>query len=168
MPKCKTCGSTDENNKTTIPATGHRESTKHPHQCEDCDELLIDSPLQDLAHSYWYLNDELTIHFGTFDESGSGTYQTYRGHLTENGFFVKKTEDAEKEYFGTCICLPEYNLFELTDTYCKKEGSGHGYQFSLTYEFDSITNTYTLKTGKNGYLFYQNKNCTLTFAGYEL
>lgn len=177
VPKCKTCGFTDENNKTTIPATGHHEFDEHTHQCKHCQEF--EPPINNLAGSYWYLNEKVTIYFETctpIEDGYHGNYCTFYGSLSDDDYFIKSTTPGKikNNYSG------EYDLTSITDPdtgitqysiylYCN---NAEPYLFNLEYKVTINENTekpsYTIRC-TDKYLFFSGyNNCTLIFAGYEL
>lgn len=175
VQKCEKCGHIDESTKVILPATEHHEFDEHTHQCKHCQEF--EPPINNLAGSYWYYNEKITIYFETctpIKDGYHGNYCTFYGSLSYDGYFIKSTtpNKIKNSYAG------DYDLTFITDPdtgitqyfiylYCNNSETYY-LEYKVTIDENTEKPSYTLFC-TNKYLFYKDyKNCTLIFAGYEL
>lgn len=161
------CKHGDATYTETIPTLEH-EIDPQTHRCEYCKKLLIKSPLNDLANSYWYLEKNLTIYFESYNPTDkTGTYSSYRITINEDDTITKNKQQPFK---GTYTV--NENSISFTDTYCLHEDKNNEYEiptFTLNYQEKQNDDGETLHT-LNGTPFSKSKyaNSTLIFVGYEL
>ena len=154
---CRVCG--DEKITDEQPATGHQESTEHPHQCEICGTLLI-SPLQNLSGSHWYYageKDGLEFYFKSATE-----FETYK--YTKND--QNDSLDKKNHHSGTYYI--DGNRIHITvDTIINSNiNADFEYEFDLTYDYRD--GNYIILSQEKLFNSAKYSNITLIFTEYAL
>ena len=162
--KTFTCECGHSYTEKTDDATGH-DYDDATHQCKHCD--AIQSPIENLANSYWYYsyNNQWAFYF-----KDDGTYISYKGSLNEEGKYILNEDTNGKKvtanYYGeySKFTITDYNTqvtvykIMFTDNYLKNLE----FESIFTLTFQEVDGQYQL-TGE-----FKNNEYPFIFGGYEV